>query len=274
MGIRPAVTRGTTRMKPNYTHLIIDLDGTLYRGDEPLPGAVAAVARLRRVHRVLFLSNNCNQSAEHLAKRLCQLGFEAAPHEVVTSVTLMVRAVDQLGPGLGVLPLSSGDLVPSLQAAGHRIACAERAQVVVVGVDFELSYDRMTNVLRALLRGAILIAGNEDGTYPAKTGTFPAAGAFVGAVRGMGFVPLRICGKPDLWAMREALTLSGFRPGPDCLLIGDRLDSDILGAQRLGIDSILVLTGASTREDIERLSIRPTYVADDLPSVLDRLALS
>ena len=80
----------------------------------------------------------------------------------------------------------------------------------------------------------------------------------------MGFSPSRMCGKPDPWAMRTAFELRGFAPDEKCLVIGDRLDSDVLGAQALGIDSALVLTGASTQADIERLNIRPTYVAESL----------
>ena len=86
----------------------------------------------------------------------------------------------------------------------------------------------------------------------------------------MGFRPSRFCGKPDPWAMGKALELRGFTAGPDCLLVGDRLDSDVLGAHALGIDSILVLTGASSREDLERGGVRPTYLVEtfaDLPQI-------
>lgn len=257
---------------PTYARLIVDLDGTLYRGPQPVPGAVEAMSQLRRTHEVLFLSNNCNVSAQRLAERLRGMGFEAAPREIVTSVTLMVEAVGQVGSGLRVMTLSSGDLEPSLEEAGHRIVQADRAEVVVVAVDFGITYNRIACVLRALLAGAILIGANADATYPTETGPRPGAGAFVGVVRGMGFTPQHMCGKPDPWAMRRALALRGFEPRRDCLLVGDRLDSDILGAHALGIDSALVLTGASLREDVERLSIRPTYVVDALPSLLSELA--
>jgi 4-nitrophenyl phosphatase len=258
-------------MTPHYTQLIVDLDGTLYRGPQPLPGACEAIAQLRRGRRLLFLSNNCNQSAEHLARRLGRMGFEAEPHEVVSSVTLMVEAVNQLGRGLRVLTLSSGDLDPALEEAGHRITLEGQADVVIVGVDVDFRYDSLARALHALSNGATLIGANADATYPTETGPRPGAGAFVGAVRGMGFVPGRMCGKPDSWAMRKALSLRGFTARPDCLLIGDRLDSDILGAQCLGIDSALVLTGASTREGIERLGISPTYVVEDLAAIADDL---
>jgi len=254
---------GTSR----YARLIVDLDGTLYRGPEPLPGAIDAMSRLRRTHDVLFLSNNCNASPARIVDRLRQMGFDAEPHEVVTSVTLMVRAVNELGSGLRVLTLTSGDLEPSLEDAGHHIVEAERAEIVIVGVDLAVTYEKIAAILRALLAGSVLIGANADATYPTDSGPRPGAGTFVGFARGMGFTPQHMCGKPDPWAVREALALRGFEPGTDCLLVGDRLDSDIAGARAVGIDSALVLTGASTREDIERTGIRPTYVASDLAKV-------
>jgi len=254
-------------MPSQYTKLIVDLDGTLYRGPQALPGAVEAITQLRATHRILFLSNNCNMTSETLAQRLRGLGFEADPQEVVSSVTLMVEAVDQLGRGLRVLTLCSGDLDRALQEAGHQTVKAGKPDVVVVAVDFDVSYSKIRNVLSALRAGAVFIGANADATYPTENGPQPAAGAFVGAVRGMGFTPSHMCGKPDPWAMQTALRLRGFTVDKECLLIGDRLDSDILGAEALGIDSALVLTGASTRSDIERLRIHPTYLLEAFPAI-------
>jgi glycerol 3-phosphatase-2 len=252
---------------PTYTHLIVDLDGTLYRGPAPLPGAIEAMEHLRLDCEVLFLSNNCNVSASHIAERLCRMGFAADAREVVTSVTLMVRAVDQLGSGLRVLTLTSGDVEPALEEAGHRIVGPDRAEVVIVGVDLGISYERTAGALRALLAGAVLIGANADGTYPTEDGPRPGAGAFVGVVCGMGFTPQRMCGKPDPWAMREALALRGFTPGPDCLLVGDRLDSDIAGAHAVGIDSVLVLSGIRGRSEVRGLTKAPTYTVDSIAHV-------
>ena len=252
-------------MAPTYSKLIVDLDGTLYRGSRALPGAVETLARLRDTCEILFLSNNCNQSADHLAQRLRRLSFEAHPHEIVSTVTLMVQAVNELGTSVRVASLSSGDLNAELERAGHRVVkLSQHAEVVIVGVDVDVNYAGLARVLDFLLSGAVLIGANVDPTYPSETGPLPGAGAFVGAVQGMGFSPARMCGKPDPWAMRTAFELRGFTPDERCLLVGDRLDSDVLGAQALGIDSALVLTGASTQADIEQLNIRPTYVVESL----------
>jgi 4-nitrophenyl phosphatase len=254
-----------------YTKVIVDLDGTLYRGRQPLPKTVATMRRIRRTCSILFLSNNCSQSAASLSARLCALGFEAHPDEVVSSVTLTVEAVNELGSALRVLTLSSGDLNESLEKAGHRVVDGNPADVVVAGVDLDLSYEGLSLALEALLSGAIFIGANADATYPTEAGPRPAAGAFVGAVRGMGFEPSRMCGKPDPWAMKKAFELRGFEPDGECLLVGDRLDSDILAARTLGIDSAVVLTGISTRSDIAGSKYRPTYILKEfaeLPEIL------
>ena len=261
-------------MAPTYSKLIVDLDGTLYRGSRALPGAVETMAFLRGACEVLFLSNNCSQSADHLAQRLRRLRFEARPHEMISSVTLMVQAVNELGTGVRVAALSSGDLHSELERAGHCVVKPpQRAEVVIVGVDLNMNYAGLARVLDLVSSGAFLIGANADSTYPSETGVLPGAGAFVGAVRGMGFSPSRMCGKPDPWAMRTAFELRGFAPDEKCLVVGDRLDSDVLGAHALGIDSALVLTGASTRADIERLSIRPTYVAESFRNVPEEIQL-
>lgn len=259
-------------MDRSYTKLIVDLDGTLYRGSRPVPGAVEAMASLRDMCEVLFLSNNCNQSADNLSRRLRGLGFEADPREVVSSVTLMVRAVSELGTSVRVATLSSGDLDAELEDAGHRVVGPQqRAEAIVVGVDLGMNYAGLARALNALLAGAVLIGANADSTYPSENGPLPGAGAYVGAVQGMGFSASRMCGKPDPWAMQTAFDLRGFAPDEKCLLIGDRLDSDVLGAQALGIDSALVLTGASTQADIGRLSIHPTRVLESLRALPERM---
>jgi HAD superfamily hydrolase (TIGR01450 family) len=260
-------------MAARYRKLIVDLDGTLYRGSRPLPQAVETMAYLREFCSVLFLSNNCNESAHTLASRLRQLGFEAHPHEVISSVPLMVEAVNELGTGLRILSLTSGDFERAAQEANHRITNGPTAEVVVVGVDLGVTYRKLSHALSALLSGAILIAANADATYPTEQGPRPAAGTFVGAFLGMGFSPSRYCGKPDPWAIRKALELRGIAAGPDCLLVGDRLDSDILGAHALSIDSALVLTGVSSIADVASSVARPTYTVETFAELREKIGI-
>ena len=256
-----------------YSKLILDLDGTLYRGRNAIPGAIEAVQQLRKSCSILFLSNNGNHNTSRLGRRLLGLGFDVGPGEVVCSLDLIVVAVNELGAGLRILTLSTGDLDGALEESGHRIVRNAPADVVIAGVDWEFTYQRLTCALRALRGGAVLIGANADATYPTEEGPRPAAGVFVGAMRGMGFEPVRLCGKPDPWAMREAFRIRRFTADADCLLVGDRIDSDIHGAQAIGIDSALVLTGVTARAELEAAEAPPTYVLEsiaDLPNLLAR----
>ena len=259
-------------MRP-YSKLIVDLDGTLYCGPDPVCGAVEAMERLRSTCSILFLSNNGNHAPERLARRLRGMGFEAHADEVVCSLNLIVEAVSEIGDRLSVLVISTGDLAGALEEAGHRIVKDARADVVAVGVDLDLGYETITRALKSLLSGATLVGANADATYPTEHGPRPAAGTFVGAMRGMGFTPARMCGKPDPWAMRKAFELRGFQPDSECLLIGDRVDSDIQGAQMMGIDSALVLSGLTGRCEATVVEPLPTYVFESISAIADVLGV-
>lgn len=247
-----------------YSKLIFDLDGTLYRGRSALPSAVEVVKTLMTWAKLLFLSNNCGQSARSLTQRLRGLGFDVKETDVISSVTLAVEHISSLRRQASVFVVNSGELPLALEAAGHRVVSAQEAEFLVVGVDFDLTYDTLNQGLLALRNGARFVAMNADPVYPVSEVFLPAAGAFVGAFRGMGYEPDYFCGKPDRHAMEKALTLRGMKIGPDCLVVGDHLETDILGAKNIGVDSVLILTGVSKQEDIVKKGIHPTYVIDDL----------
>ncbi len=247
-----------------YSKFILDLDGTLYRGRSALPSAVEAINTLRTWAELLFLSNNGGQTAQSLAQRLHGLGFTIDETDVISSVTLAVDHISSLQKQASVFLINSGELAGALEAAGHRVVSGQEAEFLVVGVDLDFSYDKLDQGLLALRNGARFIAMNMDSVYPVKDGVLPAAGAFVGAFRGMGYEPDYYCGKPDRRAMEKALALRGMKIGPACLVVGDHLETDILGAQNIGVDSALVLTGVSKQEDIARKEIGPTYVIEDL----------
>ena len=247
-----------------YSKFIFDLDGTLYRGGAAFPLAVELIKTLKTWADLLFLSNNGGQAAQSLAQRLRGLGFAIDETDVISSVTLAVERISSLQKQASVFVINSGELASALEAAGHRVVSAQEAECLVVGVDLDLSYDKLDQGLFALRNGARFVAMNVDPVYPTKEGFLPAAGAFVGAFRGMGYEPDYLCGKPDEEAIKKALTLRGMETGPDCLVVGDHLETDILGAQNIGVDSALVLTGVSKQEDVAKKGITPTYVIEDL----------
>ncbi len=247
-----------------YPKLVFDLDGTLYRGRETTPHAVEVVNALRASATVLFLSNNSSLPCCAMAERLRMLGFDASPGEAISSADLMADYLSRRARHAAFFPVCSRSLEDALVAAGHRSVSPDEAHYVVVGVDWELTYAKLSGGLTALRRGASFIAANLDRVFPAERELRPGAGAIVGAFQGMGFEPDVICGKPDAAAIERAFELRGLTKGRDLLMIGDQLETDILGAQRVGVDSVLVLTGASTEADIESTGIRPTFVIENL----------
>lgn len=260
----PTPRQNAKSVLERYEAFLVDVDGVLTRGVDALPGAAAALDALRRFGRPLVLTNNSTRTRDELAQHLRALGFGVRADEVLGSAFLAARYLAlHFGPS-SVWVLGEDGISHEMESAGHRIAARpEEAAWVVVGMDRRLTYDKLALALRALVSGARVLATNEDATFPTASGLVPGAGALVGALRGMGFPPERVVGKPSPAAFEVALDVLGLRPDR-VLMIGDRLDTDIAGAKAAGLDSVLVLTGVSSPEDTERCGIRPTWVAQSL----------
>lgn len=250
-----------------YQGFLLDIDGVLVRGAEPVPGAVEALAALKDRGRVVLLTNNATRSRAEMAARLSSAGFVVSADEVVPSAYVAARHLHEEHGPVRFWSLGERGLVEEMTLAGHTPAPPTEAQWVVVGMDRGLTYDKLVQTLQALLSGARFLATNRDATYPTENGLVPGAGAIVGALEGMGFPPERVMGKPSPTGYRIALEVAGVPPDR-ALMIGDRLETDILGAQALGMDTALVLSGISTLEDVARHGIHPTWVARDLAALV------
>lgn len=228
-----------------------------------MPGAAQALESLKARGHVILLTNNSTRSRSDTARRLRERGLSISAENVVTSSYVAARYLkEKFGPRR-VWPLGEAGLREELAAAGHSLTSPQEAEWIVAGMDRALSYHKLTQALRGLLGGARFLATNRDATFPTPEGLLPGAGATVGAVEGMGFPPELVVGKPSPIAFHIALEVAGVEPEA-ALMVGDRLETDILGAQGVGMDTALVLTGVSRIEDIPRLGIRPTWVAENL----------
>jgi 4-nitrophenyl phosphatase len=250
-----------------YRGFLLDIDGVLVHGGRTLPGAADALARLCLIAPVLLLTNNSTRSRRAAAARLRDQGLPVGPEAVLPSCYI---AAQHLRNEIGTVRfwhIGEEGIAEEMALAGHEHVDPVQAEWVVVGMDRELTYDKLAQALHALLSGARLMATNRDATYPTENGLVPGAGAIVGALEGMGFAPELVVGKPSAIAYRAAVAVLGVAPG-EVLMIGDRLETDILGAQGLGMDTVLVLSGISTLADVERQEIRPTWIARDLPALV------
>ena len=249
-----------------YDCILFDLDGVLYRGEHAVPSAPPTLAELRRRGVApVFLTNNSSRTTLQVAEKLGGIGIEAEPGEIVTSALATAELLAERGGG-DAFVIGQDGVREALTDAGIRILDGEpeEADLVVVGYDGAATYGSLKRASLLVQRGARLVATNADGSYPAADGLWPGAGALLAVITTTtGAVP-EIVGKPFAPLFEAGRRRGG---GGRPLVVGDRLDTDIEGAARLGWDSMLVLTGVSGREDVERLGIAPTVIAEDVSAL-------
>lgn len=250
-----------------YDAILLDLDGVLYRWPDPIDGAAEAVAKLRAAgKRVAFVTNNSARTPEHVAERLASVGVEAAASEVVTSALATATLLGERGAGSAFV-IGEDGLRKALADQGIRLVDGrdERVDVVVVGFDRRADYAKLRDAAVLVGGGAALVASNPDGSFPAPDGeSWPGAGALLAAIEATTGVRGEVVGKPEAPLLRRALEAAG---GGRALVVGDRLDTDIAGADRLGWDSALVLTGTADRDDVAVSRWAPTFVVDDVAAL-------
>ena len=248
-----------------YDHVLLDLDGCVWLGDEPTPRAVEAVTALRAARKgVAFVTNDGRHGEEDVVRKLWRLGFRAAREEVVT-VGSAVHHVCASAPWRSAIVIGAPPLHRHVAEAGLRILngtdLAAAADVVVAAAHDGFDYGELRQATQALLRGAALIAAGLDATFPMPDGPWPATGTVVAALEYATGVRARNVGKPAAELFRTALERLG--PGR-ALVVGDRLDADVGGARAAGVDGAVVLTGATSAAQAAAADPRPAHVAATL----------
>ncbi len=247
-----------------YAGVVLDIDGVVRRGPEPIPGAGDAVARLRdRGVAVAFVTNNASRTPGEMAAALREVGVAADAGEIVTSAQAAAALLD---PGTRCLVIG----MTGLQAALAERDCVlvespDAAEAVVVGFDRNLVWDDLRRATLAIRRGARFVATNADRTFPSPEGLWPGNGAIVAALETATDVTAEVAGKPQpplLLAAAERL------PDGPLLMVGDRPDTDLDGAAALGWDTALVLTGVTPRDAVAGLARAPTWVLDSVADLL------
>ncbi len=253
---------------------VFDLDGVLYRMNDPVPGAAEALERLRgRGDGVRFLTNNSSRTRLDYAQKLTSMGIAALEEEVMTSAYALGRLFQQWGDaGKSVYIIGEVGLVTELESAGMRTVPYEEDKwidFVVVGWDRQFTYRKLADAHLAVASGARFIATNRDPTYPDAGGrTLPGSGSLVASlVTCSGKEPLTI-GKPERYTLELLLKSAGVSP-QECTVVGDRLDTDIALGKNVGTKTALVLTGVHTRADVDAAppSLRPDYVWESLAAL-------
>src|SRR5262245_1822772 len=229
----------------------MDMDGVLYRGDQPLPGAIETLNTLRqRGVKVAFITNNASRHRQELAEKVSRMGFHCETDEVWGSAHTTALYIAREAPDARVFVVGTAGMVREMHEAGVTVVPThEGATHVVAGRDMGLTYEKLKQSHYAICNGAQFIATNLDVTYPdTLTTTTPGGGAIVAVLRTSTGVEPMVIGKPQTTGL--ALVASAWGVGPaDIVSVGDRLDTDIVAAKAFGCLAVLVLTGISRSEE-------------------------
>ena len=263
---------------------VFDLDGTVYLGESALPGAVDGIRDLRnRNKRVVFVSNKPLEPRQAYAHKLTRLGIPTHPSEVITSGFVLGRHLARTEPHLRLYVIGEANLVAELRGHGlivldefveqdpQQVIDAAGIDAVVVAFDRTLDYRKLNTAYQALRKGALFLATNADKACPMPNGEIPDAGATIAALEHISGRPVElVAGKPSPLIAQAALEQMDLPPDR-CMMVGDRLETDIRMGQEAGMVTAVVLTGVSTRDDVTRMDSPPDFVIDnvgDLPNLV------
>ncbi len=252
-----------------YTTLLLDMDGVLYRGDNPLPGVNDLLALCaRRGVGYAWVTNNATLTPQQYEEKLARMGIRIAAAHIVTSSTATRRYLEhEFERGTPAFYVGMRGLHEALFADGYFVYDEQRPQLVVSGLDTELTYQKLKIATLAIRAGARYVATNPDLTLPTEAGLVPGAGSIIALLRAATEVTPTVIGKPGGAMFRAALEIFGADP-LRTLTVGDRLDTDIAGARAAGLAAGLVLTGVSTAEDVARSELQPDDVFAGLPELV------
>jgi NagD protein len=246
---------------------LCDMDGVLVRGSQPIPGANDFIARLQqRGAKFLVLTNNSLYTPRDLQVRLHRIGLELPPNAIYTSAMATAQFLQAQHPGGSAYVIGESGLTTALHDAGYVIT-DQAPEYVVLGETTAYSFERITQAIRFVAAGARFIATNPDVSGPGDGGLVPATGAVAAMIAAATGVQPYYIGKPNPLMMRTALrTIEAH--SEETVMIGDRMDTDIIVGTESGLETYLVLTGVTRREDVARFPYRPTHIADSVADII------
>lgn len=254
-----------------FDGLLVDLDGVVWIGREPVPGAADALRELLASGmEIVFVTNNPGKPAAEYARRLVEMGIEVGADGIVTAGEATARlAAERIGTGKTCFVIGAPAFHETVAAAGLRLLEGESARdadAVVVSGHRGFDYEELLTATLALQRGAALFATSRDPTLPMPGGPWPGTGAVLAAVETASGAAAEIGGKPEpyLFEMARGRVAGAARVA----MVGDRISSDIEGGRRAGLETILVLSGATSREEAAAATLSPDLIVEDLAALV------
>jgi NagD protein len=252
--------------QPPRKSYLIDMDGVLLRGEVPIKGAAEFIARLQaRGCPFLILTNNSIYTPGDLQLRLQRIGLDVPDGCIYTSALATAHFLHAQRPGGTAYAIGEAGLTTALHETGYLLT-EHNPDYVVLGETTAYSFERITHAIRLILGGARFIATNRDVNGPTDRGIVPATGAVAALITSATGVAPFFIGKPNPLMMRSALNAIDAH-SESSVMIGDRMDTDIVAGTESGMETILVLTGVTQREDVERFPYRPTHIAASVAEI-------
>jgi len=242
---------------------LIDMDGVIVRGSELIPGADGFLDRLQqRQIKYLILTNNPLYTPRDLLHRLLRIGVNVTADHIYTSALATAQFLKKQMPDGTAFVIGESGLTQALHEAGY-VLTDHSPDYVVVGETTALNYERLTQAVRLVSQGARFIATNPDPNGPGDGGLVPACGAITAFIEAATGVQPYFIGKPNALMMRTALRYLN-EHSENTIMVGDRMDTDIRVGTEAGLETVLVLTGVSTREMVEKYPYRPTRIVESV----------
>ncbi len=251
--------------------VVLDMDGVLWRGNEPLAGMIELFEWMREsgVPFALATNNSSTSPADYVAKLAQMGGYDVPESHIITSSTATAAYLQtRYPPGTSIFVLGMDGVRQALDSAGFDVVTDDTpAQIVVVGLDLDLVYENLKRAALHIRAGAEFIGTNGDRTLPRPEGLIPGAGSLIAALEAATDQKATLIGKPEKPMFEAALALL-CQPAENTLMIGDRLDTDIAGAKAAGLQTAMVFTGVSTAQELATSAIWPDVAYEDLPALL------
>ena len=249
-----------------YKNYLMDMDGVLVRGATAIPSAQRFIDALneRGIH-YLVLTNNPMYTPRDLAHRLQTAGIQVTSDHIFTSAIATARFLERQLPNGKAFVIGESGLTDAIHHAGY-VMTEANPDYVVLGETHGYNIAQVTKAIRLIARGARFVATTPDPSGPSEEGVVPACGAMAALIKEATGVSPFFVGKPNPYMMRSALNYLGAH-SEETVMVGDRMDTDIVGAVSSGLDTVLVLTGVTQREEISRFPYQPTYVLESIGDI-------
>ena len=247
---------------------ICDMDGVIYHGNQILPGVAEFIDWLHRENKeYLFLTNNSGYTPRELQQKLARMGLDVPEEHFYTSALATAAFLKKQAPGCSVYAIGEAGLLNALYDAGITMNDVN-PDYVVIGEGKGYTLDTLTKATNLVLKGAKLIGAKSDLTGPIENGIMPACRALVAPIELATGKQAYFCGKPNPLMMRTGLDILGCHSA-EAVMVGDRMDTDVIVGMESGMSTVLVLSGVSTRETIDTFAYRPSIVLDGVGNIVD-----